>query len=334
MKPLPALLLCAACAGVVQASKAGGNMPVVFEPAGPQTMPGREVCRDAPARASGNDTAAMTALLAAPEYASVRPLFNAAQPQVMWWIRNAASMELQALLTAFHEANHMLDFALSACHGNRAVFHFRGEIHVTDYVRGQAPGFVLADSEIPADIKAQPNGRYAVYFGNRNVNRGDFFPLIDELNAHVAGAEFEVALADTPLYRATAVQARSINGNIGGMADFMLYTGAYLKALRASDPGAWKRLVARKKMMAHVQRLWTAAEAVLARAAPLAPEHGGLYQYPAAALNAAYAPALLAELEAAGIRHGGRAPPPKPVPVPVPVPEPGPGPVSAPSAAQ
>jgi hypothetical protein len=75
-----------------------------------------------------------------------------------------------------------------------------------------------------------------------------------------------------------------------------------------------------------VQRLWTAAEAVLAKAAPLAPEHGGLYQYPVAALNAAYAPALLAELEAAGIRHGGRAPQPKPVQVPVSV--------SASSAAQ
>jgi hypothetical protein len=317
MKTLPALLLCALCAGAAQGSKASGNMPVVFEPAGPQRMPGREVCKDDPALASGNDTAAMAALLAAPEYASVRPLFNAAQPQVMWWIRNAASMDLQALLTAFHEANHMLDFALSACHGNRAVFHFRGEIHVTDYVRGQAPGFVMAASEIPADIKAQPNGRYAVYFGNPNVNRGDFVPLIDELNAHVAGAEFEVALADTPVYRAMAAQANSINGNIGGMADFMLYTGAYLKALRASDPEAWKRLVARKKMMAHVQRLWSAAEAVLARAAPLAPEHGGLYQYPLAALNAAYAPALLAELEAAGIRHGGRAPQPKAVDVPV-----------------
>jgi hypothetical protein len=312
MKTLAGLLLLACCAGAA----AGGHVPVVFEPAGPQRMPGREVCKDDPASAPGGDTAAMRALLSAPEYASVRPLFNAAQPQVMWWIRKAASMDLQSLLTAFHEANHMLDFALSACHGNRAVFHFRGEIHVTDYVRGQAPGFVLAAGEIPENIKAQHNGRYAVYFGNRNVNRGDFFPLIDELNAHVAGAEFEVAIADTPVYREMAQRANSINGNIGGMADFMLYTGAYLKALRASDPGAWRRLVARKKMMAHVQRLWTAAEAVLAKAAPLAPEHGGLYQYPTAALEAAYAPALLAELEAAGIRHGGRAPRPKPVSAP------------------
>lgn len=306
---LASLLLCASCA-------ASANMPLVFEPAGPQKMPGKEICRANPVLASGADTAAMTALLSAPEYASVRPLFGAAQQQVMWWIRNAKSMDLQALLTAFHEANHMLDFALSACHGNRAVFHFRGAIHVTDYVRGQAPAFALAASEIPDAIKSQPNGRYAVYFGNRNVYRGDFFPLIDELNAHVAGAEFEVAIADTPVYREMMARANSINGNIGGMADFMLYTVAYLKALRASDPAAWKRLVARQKMMAHVQRLWSAAEAVLARAAPLAPEHGGLYQYPTAALNAAYAPALLAELDAAGIRHGGRAPQPKAVTAP------------------
>ncbi|QBE62387.1 hypothetical protein [Pseudoduganella lutea] len=304
MKTLAALLLCAWCAVAAAAS----NIPVAFKPAGPQKMPGREVCSSDFATASGSDTAAMTALLSAPEYASVRPLFNAAQPQVMWWIRKAASMDLQSLLTAFHEANHMLDFALSDCHGRRAVFHFRGEIHVTDYERGQAPKFLLAASEIPDDIKAEPNGRYNAYFGNPRINRGDFFPLIDELNAHVAGAEFEVAVADTPVYRAMAARANSVNGNIGGMADFMLYTVAYLKALRASDPDAWRRLVARKKMMAHVQRLWTAAEAVLAKAAPLAPEHGGLYQFPAAALNAAYAPALLAELDAAGIRHGGRPP--------------------------
>jgi hypothetical protein len=295
------LLLCATCASAAEGMLA-------YEPAGPQTMPGREVCSDNPAQSVGADTAAMTLLLAAPEYAGVRPLFRAAQPQVMWWIRKSASMDLQALLTAFHEANHMLDFALSACHGNRAVFHFRGEVHVTDYVRGQAPAFALAALDIPAAIKAQPNGRYAVYFGNPNVNRGDFFPLIDELNAHVAGAEFEVAVAGTPLYRETAARVNSINGNIGGMADFMLYTAAYLKALRASDPQAWQRLIARKAMMAHVQRLWSAAETVLVQAAALAPERGGMYQYPAATLEAVYAPALTAALDAAGIRHEGRAP--------------------------
>lgn len=300
---LAGLLLSAGCASAVAASPA-----FVFEPAGPQKMPGKEVCADNPSLASGNDTAAMTALLSGPEYASVRPLFLAAQPQVMWWIRKAESMDLQSVLTAFHEANHMLDFALSACHGNRAVFHFRGEVHVTDYVRGQAPAFAMAAREIPDELKQQPDGRYAVYFGNRHVYRGDFFPLIDELNAHVAGAEFEVAIAGTPLYRDMAARANSINGNIGGMADFMLYTVAYLKALRADDPQAWQRLVARKAMMAHVQRLWTAAEAVLAKAAPLAPEKGGLYQFPTAALKAAYAPAMLAELDKAGIRYSAPAP--------------------------
>lgn len=301
---LAALLL---SAGVVHA--ASGNVPPpAFEPAGPQKMPGREVCKNNPALAAGNDTAAMAALLSGPEYASVRPLFEAAQPQVMWWIRKAASMDLQALLTAFHEANHMLDFALSDCHGKRAVFYFRGQVHVTDYVRGQAPAFALAARDIPANMKTQPNGRYAVYFGNPNVYRGDFFPLIDELNAHVAGAEFEVAIAGTPLYKEMAARANSINGNIGGMADFMLYTVAYLKALRATDPGAWKKLVARKEMMAHVQRLWTAAEAVLVKAAPLSPENGGMYQFPTDALKAAYAPQMLAELDAAGIRYQVPAP--------------------------
>ncbi len=304
---LAGLLLCAGCASAVATSPA-----FVFEPAGPQKMPGKEVCAGdlshPSSLASGNDTAAMTALLSGPEYASVRPLFLAAQPQVMWWIRKAESMDLQSVLTAFHEANHMLDFALSACHGNRAVFHFRGEVHVTDYVRGQAPAFAMAAREIPDELKQQPEGRYAVYFGNRNVYRGDFFPLIDELNAHVAGAEFEVAIAGTPLYRDMAARANSINGNIGGMADFMLYTVAYLKALRADDPKAWQRLVARKAMMAHVQRLWTAAEAVLEKAAPLAPEKGGLYQFPTAALKAAYAPAMLAELDKAGIRYSAPAP--------------------------
>lgn len=300
---LAGLLLCAGCASAAENSPA-----LLFEPAGVQKMPGKEVCTDNGARAAGNDTAALTALLAAPAYASVRPLFLAAQPQVMWWIRKAESMDLQAVLTAFHEANHMLDFALSACHDNRAVFYFRGEVHVTDYARGQAPAFAMAAREIPDELKQQPDGRYAVYFGNRNVYRGDFFPLIDEFNAHVAGAEFEVAIAGTPLYRDMAARANSINGNIGGMADFMLYTVAYLKVLRADDPAAWRRLVARKAMMAHVQRLWTAAEAVLVQAAPLAPEKGGLYQFPTLAVKAVYRPAMLAELDAAGIRYTAPAP--------------------------
>jgi hypothetical protein len=293
------------------AAGAGAAPGLRFEPPGVQRMPSSAVCAqplpDAPVEAPNADTDAMRALAGSPQFAHVLPLFNAARPQVMWWIRHAASLNLQSVLTAFHEANHMLDMALSDCHGGKAVYFFRGQAYVTDYVRGQAPAFSIAAGEIPAHFKT-PLSRYAVYFGDPEVNRGDFFALVDELNAHVAGAELEIAASDTPLYKDFAASVESIDGNIGGMADFMLYTQSYLKALRGLDPESYRQLLARRKMMEHVQRLWSAAEEVLQKAVALAPERGGIYRYPAATLAAVYSPQMLGELDAAGIRYARPAP--------------------------
>ncbi|UGQ47798.1 hypothetical protein [Massilia endophytica] len=304
MKPSLALL----CLAAASAQASG---PLRFEPAGPQHMPPATVCQQpipaARAEAATPDSAAVQALADSPQFASMQPLFDAARPQVMWWIRHAGAINLQSVLTAFHEANHMLDFALSDCHKGKAVYFFRGRTYVTDYQRGEAPAFSIAASEIPARFKTAL-GRYAVYFGDPGVYRGDFFPLIDELNAHVGGAEFELAAAATPLYRELAGQVNAIDGNIGGMADFMLYTVSYLKALRKSDPEAYRLLASRRTALEHVQRLWSAAEAVLEKAVHLAPERGGIYRYPAEALKAVYSPDMLGELDAIGIRHAQRAP--------------------------
>lgn len=304
MKHLPALMW-------LVAAGAGAAPVLQFEPAGIQRMPSSAVCAqplpDAPLEAPSADTDAVRALAESPQFAGALPLFRAAQPQVMWWIRHAAALNLQSVLTAFHEANHMLDFALSDCHKGKAVYFFRGQAYVTDYVRGQAPAFSIVASEIPAHFKT-PLSRYAVYFGDPEVYRGDFFPLVDELNAHVAGAELEIALAGTPLYKDFAATIDSIDGNIGGMADFMLYTQSYLKALRKQDPEAYSLLLSRRKAMEHVQRLWAAAEAVLQKAVALAPERGGIYRYPAETLKAVYSPDMLGELDAAGIRYAPPAP--------------------------
>jgi len=282
-----------------------------FEAAGVPRMPSSAVCAqplpDAPQEAPSADTAAVRALAESPPFSSVLPLFRAAQPQVMWWIRHAAVLNLQSVLTAFHEANHMLDLALSDCHEGRAVYFFRGQAYVTDYVRGQAPAFSIAAAEIPAHFKT-PLSRYAVYFGDPGTYRGDFFALIDELNAHVAGAELEIAATGTPLYKDFAATIDSIDGNIGGMADFMLYTQSYLKALRKQDPEAYHLLLARRRAMGHVQRLWTAAEAVLEKAVAFAPERGGIYRYPSETLKAVYSLEMLGELDAAGIRYARPAP--------------------------
>lgn len=117
-----------------------------------------------------------------------------------------------------------------------------------------------------------------------------------------------IAAAGTPLYREFAATIDSIDGNIGGMADFMLYTQSYLKALRKQDPEAYRLLLARRKAMEHVQRLWTAAEALLQKAVAFAPERGGIYRYPAETLKAVYSPAMLDELDAAGIQYARATP--------------------------
>jgi hypothetical protein len=257
------------------------------------------------AKAAAAD-ATLLASLPPLELAQSKRLLGAVGEDVAWWLRRQGGVDLSSVPTAFHEANHAIDVALAACHGGKAVYVFHGETFVTDLERGATVPYVLAAAAVPAVFKTGGSARYQTYMVRTpKVAANDFTTLLDELNAYVGGAEMEVALAGSPLYTRFRTEGNAaLDGNIGGAADVMLYTLAYLKTVRLSYPASYAKIRRSPLLLAHLQRVWTAAETMLKTAAPLSSDKGGLYVYPIAALVAVHNPARIGELDRLGIHHG------------------------------
>ena len=257
-----------------------------------------------PAPQSGADRALLASLppLASAQAARLRGAVGA---DVLWWLRTQGEINLSTVPTAYHEANHAIDVALAACHGGRAVYVFNGKTYVTELVRGTTAPYVVAAAAVPPAIKAGAAVRYQTYLVRTpKVPANDFTTLLDEFNAYVGAAAIELELVKSPLYaRFRAEGNAALDGNVGGAADMMLYLLSYLKVVRTSYPDSYEKIRNSPLLLAHLQRLWTASEAMLKNAAPHGSEKGGLYVYPIAALVAVDSPAFIGELDRLKIRH-------------------------------
>ncbi|MGK5024648.1 hypothetical protein [Janthinobacterium sp. RB2R34] len=225
---------------------------------------------------------------------------------VMWWARIDNEVNIGTLPRAFHESNHVIDLQLTSCNDDRATYFFNGQAYVTDLLHGSIPSYTIAAEKIPEKIKRQPLGRYPTYFERARPAPGnDLTILVDELNAYLTGAQLEVALADTYLY-GEAIKSgkyRSYDGNIAGTADFMLYLLSYLKSVEEKSPDSYLKIKNSPLFIAHVQRLWTAAERVLMDAKPYATENGGIYYVDQNVLDVIYSGSYISELDKLGLPH-------------------------------
>lgn len=260
---------------------------------------------NAPVQKVSPADAALLATLPPMQSAQASRLLGAVGTDVAWWLRRQGGLNLSSVPTAFHEANHAIDVGLAACHQGKAVYVFGGATFVTELARGATAPYVVAAAAVPDAFRMGSSARYQTYMVRTpRIAANDFTTLLDELNAYVGAAQLEVALADSPLYRRFRADGNAaLDGNIGGTADLMLYVLSYLKTVRQSYPASYTQIRNSPLLLAHLQRLWTAAEAMLKSAAPLSSDKGGLYVYPIAALVAVDAPARLSELDRLGIRH-------------------------------
>jgi hypothetical protein len=298
----PALLALLSCCIV------GGAAAQALPLPGPQPVHGPADCAPFESKAaigvSASDARLLKAMpaLASPQAARLRASVGA---DLAWWLRRQGAINVSTVPTAFHEANHAIDIALSECHAGKAVYVFNGINYPTELVRGSTAPYVVAAAAVPSAFRSGSSARYQTYMvgtPNRAVN--DFSTLLDEFNAYVGAAAIEVELARTPLYgRFRAEGNAALDGNIGGAADLMLYVLSYLKVVRTAHPDSYAKIRNSPLLLAHLQRLWTAADAMLASAAPYSSEKGGLYVYPIAALVAVRSPAYLGELDRLHITH-------------------------------
>jgi hypothetical protein len=170
-----------------------------------------------------------------------------------------------------------------------------------DLARGSTPPYNIAAEKIPAQVKARPLGRYQPYFVRMQFVPGnDVTTLLDEFNAYVAAAQLEIDFATTPLYRE---MIGTFDGNIGGIADFMLCTLCYLKAVKEKDHQAYQRIKQSPRFIAHLQRLWSEGERILSSAQPYSANQGGHFQIDQVVLDAVYSEALISELDRLSVQH-------------------------------
>jgi hypothetical protein len=231
---------------------------------------------------------------------SAKALFNTMPEEFLWWIRLTGSIDIHTVGMAVHETSHTLNTRLSNCNHGRASFYFEGVRWNTEYRSAGSPPYATAASYVPDALKKSPLSRYQNYFVRLGPNpANDFRALLDEFNAHVEGARVEVNAIGSPLYT-RFVQFDAFDGNLGGTAEFMLYTLAYLKKLRMEHPEAWQAVRDSPLLLAHIQRMWSGAETLFDRWRATGDKK---YVVSRDILHTVYQSAYIAELDRLDIRH-------------------------------
>lgn len=231
---------------------------------------------------------------------SATALLNTMPEEFLWWIRVIGSVAINTVGMAVHETNHTLNTRLTNCNKGRASFYFEGVRWNTEYRSTGSPPYATAASYLPDELKKSPLSRYQNYFVRLGPNpANDFRALLDEFNAYVEGARAEVNAIGTPLYT-QFVQFDAFDGNLGGTAEFMLYTLAYLKKVRTEHPDAWQAISSSPLLLAHIQRMWSGAEYLFDRWKSTGDKK---YIVSQSILNTVYQSTYIVELDHLGIRH-------------------------------
>jgi hypothetical protein len=232
----------------------------------------------------------------------------------MWWVRSQGrGINFQTLGTATHETNHTFDNAMrSICNTDqKARLSLGSVINQTDLINGNGSTqpYIIANQTIPANLKlTAAYSRYQTYIlGSGAYPADDFAILLDEFNAYTDGAEFEINLLSNSQYSPLSpfIQANvQVDSNAGGMADFMMYTLAYLQAARLNYPVTYANIQAQPHTIAYIQSVWNTAEANLVALYPYTVISGtGGMTVSKDALAAAYSASFINELDRLGITH-------------------------------
>lgn len=256
---------------------------------------------------NGADMQAVTDILLAVDPSHGYSEFARLPGTFMWWVRAGNTVvDMLALGGAVHETNHKIDSTLrNICNTDGLARLFAdGQVHVTDISRNnRLANYSIAAETYPPALKSSRAFRYENYVTAAAGSSGnDLSILLDELNAYSGAANFEVKLYASPTYAYLTTRADS---DIGGMADFMLFLQAYLKAARLNYPASYSLLQAQPQTIAFMRFAWARAEAILVAAYPYstAASAGNAARIPVDVLRAVYSADFLQELDLLGIAH-------------------------------
>ncbi len=264
------------------------------------------------AKVEGDDVEVVRELLTTTSPDHGLPLFMEVPGVVMWWVRTLGSISAQSIGVAVHESNHAVDAALTRCNRGLATYRLRDKTYKTEHIFGDTPAYAIIGNAIPASLKSpQVGSRYPQYIERNGSHPGsDFSILLDEFVAYAGAASVDLAIAKSKnLAWLVSPQVTGLDVNVGGVADFMIYTLSYLKALRKDHPGSYSILKRQSKTIGVLQTIWTIAEKTLVSAYSFTKNAGtgGLLLVSAEAISIAYSEEFLSELDLMGITHMSRS---------------------------
>lgn len=235
-------------------------------------------------------------------------LFTLAPKEFMWWVRMEGSLSIISVGTAVHETNHVVDIVLTACNGGAATYSLNGISMRTEHRPGETPNYSILATVLPPSMKGRNVGsRYPQYIEINGTQPGsDFSLLLDEFVAYVGGAGMELAIVRSKEYGwLLNREIDAFDGDPGGMADFMVYVLAYLKAVRINHPEVYARIQKQTNTLGLIQMTWTEAEGILTSIYDhtLTAKLGGVLVVSREAISSAYSDEFLPELDRLGISH-------------------------------
>lgn len=217
---------------------------------------------------------------------------------------NTGKLDITSLGVAVHETMHEVDAALAACAPAGHKLQFFGNLIPTGLVAGDTSSYgIVAETIAPA---LQTAARYEQYITGLGANPANQFPqLLDELAAYTGAAHTEFQM----LSKAKTDNSMStLDVNLGGAVNFMVYLENYLKAARLNHPATYDAIRNNAQTVAVIQAVWNAAEQALKDSYPYTKADSvpqlvvsGAY------FNAAYSADLLSELDAIGVTHAAAA---------------------------
>ena len=224
---------------------------------------------------------------------------------VNWVASMRGTLDVDTIGFATHETMHNLSFALGSCSAQQtAQYLLLGAIVDTGLRFGQTANYSIVAETIAPELTS--HFRYAEYIpAAASASGNDLRILLDELAAYVGGAYTEQRYIASGR---AGDDRRSLEYNLGGMVNFMVYLQNYLQAARLNNPATYAAVRGNPATVAAIQTLWSRAESVLQSSYPLTVA-GAVprVDYSRAYFAAAYSPALLAELDAIGVAHASAA---------------------------
>jgi len=217
------------------------------------------------------------------------------------WIANlGGTVDINTVGAATHETVHKMDTALRACAPVlKAKYQYFGTQLVTDLAPGTTSNYSIVAETIPAALKSA--SRYATYVGTASASSGnDFSVLLDELAAYSGAAHTEVQML---AQGKAATTVTSLDGNLGGTVNFMVFLQYYLQSARLNHTTEYNAIKNSAATVTAIQAIWSRTEQVLQDAYPYTKSGQLTLIVDSAYFNAAYSAALLAELDAIGVTH-------------------------------